>query len=219
VSTLVDPTLVYFERPDDEQRIAHPSDGGDSCTALYLSSELIATTWGGEPALPSDPVPTTPQVDLRHRLLLAAASRPSKDEFALTEQFVSLVSEVLSSADGRRVAAGRPSTDGARRKVVDDARGLLGERPGITLVELARTVAVSPHHLSRIFRSLTGETISRYRNRLRVRLALERLSEGEPSLSRLAVDLGFSDHAHLTRVLRGEVGAPPSRLRDRLVTP
>jgi AraC-like DNA-binding protein len=39
-----------------------------------------------------------------------------------------------------------------------------------------RAVAISPHHLSRIFSERTGETISRYRNRIRVRLALERLA-------------------------------------------
>jgi hypothetical protein len=31
--SFIDPTVVYFERPDDEQQIAHPA-GGDSCTAV-----------------------------------------------------------------------------------------------------------------------------------------------------------------------------------------
>jgi AraC-like DNA-binding protein len=84
------------------------------------------------------------------------------------------------------------------------------------LFELAGSVAVSPHHLSRIFSQRTGETISRYRNRIRVRMALERLADGEPSLARLAGDLGFADQAHLCRVVRREVGHSPARLRERL---
>jgi transcriptional regulator GlxA family with amidase domain len=83
------------------------------------------------------------------------------------------------------------------------------------LAELAGRVALSPHHLSRVFKAETGETISRYRNRLRVRLALERLADGERCLARLAADLGFVDQAHLARVVRSEVGASPSELRRR----
>jgi transcriptional regulator GlxA family with amidase domain len=67
-----------------------------------------------------------------------------------------------------------------------------------------------------VFRAQTGETLSRYRNRVRVRLALERLADGERSLARLAVELGFADHAHLTRVVRAEHGAPPAELRGLL---
>lgn len=104
----------------------------------------------------------------------------------------------------------------ARRRVVADAREALVENPRTGIIELARRVAVSPHHLSRLFKSETGETISRYRNRLRVRLALERLAEGEPSLARLAADIGFADQAHLARVVRRELGATPSLLRERL---
>jgi AraC-like DNA-binding protein len=85
------------------------------------------------------------------------------------------------------------------------------------LIELAQAVAVSPHHLSRIFHAETGETLSRYRNRLRVRVALERLADGEERLTRLAAELGFADHAHLTRVVRDEVGTTPSALRAALV--
>jgi hypothetical protein len=71
----------------------------------------------------------------------------------------------------------------------------------------------SPHHLSRVFSQLTGLTVSQYRNRLRVSLALERVAEGEPDLAGLAWDLGFADHAHLTRTVRAATGRTPSSLR------
>ena len=84
------------------------------------------------------------------------------------------------------------------------------------VVALARRLAVSPHHLSRVFVAETGETISRYRNRVRTRLAMERIADGEASLARIAAELSFADHAHLTRVVRREVGRTPSDLRDLL---
>jgi AraC-like DNA-binding protein len=49
-----------------------------------------------------------------------------------------------------------------------------------------------------------------------VRRVLERLAAGEPSLARLAADLGFADHAHLTRVVREQLGHTPTQLRHLL---
>jgi transcriptional regulator GlxA family with amidase domain len=95
-------------------------------------------------------------------------------------------------------------------------RETLALDPRIRVVQLARQTAVSPHHLSRIFAAETGQTISAYRNCLRARIALERVAAGERSLARIAADLGFADHAHLTRVVRRQAGAPPSNLREVL---
>jgi len=211
----VDPTVVYFERPDDEQQIAHPA-GGDSCTALYLSEPMLAVLWGGEPGLPRDPLATDPGTDLEQRLLLAAADRGRYGD--LEEIVIELAGGVLSRSGPARVESGRPATARTRRRVVSGAREALVADPCAGVIERARHVAASPHHLSRVFRAETGVTISCYRNRLRVRLALERLSEGEPCLARLAADFGFADQAHLARVVRRELDAPPSLLRERLAS-
>jgi AraC-like DNA-binding protein len=209
----VDPTVVYFERPGDEQQIAHPG-GGDSCTVLYLSEGLLASLSGGEPLLPEEPVASRAGTDLGHRLLLASVAAGGDADVA--DAAVAIAAAVLEEPAPARVAAGRPRTAAERRRVVAEARELLVERPGASVFELSHQVAVSPHHLSRVFRAETGETVSRYRNRLRVRLALERIADGETCLARLAADLGFSDQAHLSRVVRNEVGFPPSSLRTRL---
>jgi AraC-like DNA-binding protein len=209
----VDPTVVYFERPGDEQQIAHPG-AGDSCTALYLSEELLAAIWGGEPGLPEAPVPTDAVTDLRQRLLLAGAGREDGGDVA--ELVLSLAADVLERSAPERVQAGRPATAATRRRVAADTREALAENPRAGVVELARRVCVSPHHLSRVFKAETGQTISSYRNQLRIRLALERLAAGEPCLARLAADLGFADQGHLARVVRGELGTTPSSLRELL---
>jgi AraC-like DNA-binding protein len=211
--SFVDPTVVYFERPQDEQQIAHPA-GGDSCTVFYLSERFLSAIWGGEPGLPGEPLATDATADLDQRLLLAAIRRGAAED--VEERVVELAAGVLERSQPRRVAAGRPATALSRRKVVADAREALTEHPRATVTELAQQAAVSPHHLSRIFRAETGETISRYRNRLRVRLAVARLEDGEPCLARLASELGFADQSHLARVVRRELGSSPSRLRDRL---
>ena len=158
------------------------------------------------------PVFTTAFEDLAHRRLLAAA-----DEHEIEEHVIALVAAVVRRIAVPRPALGRTATTALRRRIVDAARECLAADPRLSLVALAQRLAISPHHLSRVFAAETGETLSRYRNRLRARIALERLADGEPSLARIAADLGFADHAHLTRVVRAEAGAPPSRLRAQLV--
>lgn len=216
IESVLDPASIYFEHPGQVQRFAHPFDEGDTCTQIVLAEDVLGTITGGEPYLPRHAFYTSPEVDLEHRLL-AATIRDTDDRAAFTERVLALVASVLARSRPEQVAAGRPSTVTARRRTVDAAREALVADPGLGLLQLARLVSVSPHHLSRIFRAETGETISRYRNRLRVRLALERLAEGDDRLARLARDLGFADQAHLSRVVRREVGSPPSWLRSAFV--
>lgn len=212
--TLADPTVAYFVRPGDEEAFGHVRQGRDTCTAVELTEDFLAGMWGGEPGLPGDAVPTPAALDLEHRRLLAAAG--SVDASEVTERVSRLVSSLLHQVHPARVHAGRPATVGARARLVAEARQALTADPSLGLAELARLGAVSPHHLSRIFRAHTGETVTRHRNRLRCRVALERLAAGHTDLARLASDLGFADQAHLSRSLRREVGAPPSWLRREL---
>jgi AraC-like DNA-binding protein len=213
--TVVDPTLAYCMNPGEEERFDHPRrHSGDDCTAIALDAGLVALLCGGE-ELPSGQVPVPPQLDLAHRLALAAG-RKGCDPDQVVEGAITIVGTALEQVDPTRVAAGRPSTDRARRLLVDGARELLASDPGYPLPRLARELATSPHHLSRIFRVATGHTIARHRMRLRTRSALERMAGGEHDLARVAADVGFADQSHLTRVLRAETGRLPSALRNVL---
>jgi AraC-like DNA-binding protein len=212
IERVLDPTVAYCMNPDEEHRYDHPHDQGDDCTALSIRSDLVASLWGGDPTLPRQPLPTTPEIDLEHRLLLSA-SRRGADRQALLERAIVLIARTLEQADVARVASGRPATALARRAIADGVRELLAENTERSLVDLADALAVSPHHLSRVFATTTGHTISRHRMRLRTRAVLERLAGGERDLARLAADVGFADHAHLCRVARAEFGATPSALR------
>jgi AraC-like DNA-binding protein len=213
---LLDPTLAYCMSPGQEQRYDHPHEGGDDCTSLTLSAELAAGLWGGEPALPPGPLPVGPKLDLEHRRLLAAARAGDDDPHALVERALVLAAQTLEQVDQRRLDSTRPSTRVARAALADGVRELLVEDRDRSLPQLAHALAVSPHHLSRVFSELTGRTISRHRMRLRVREALERLAQGERDLARLAADVGFADQSHLCRVVARETSTTPSALRAAL---
>jgi AraC-like DNA-binding protein len=209
---LVDAGVAYFRAPGEEQQVAHPVDGGDRCTTIGFKPGFLASLWGGDPVGLPEVVFSTPRLDLAHRQLLAClragASGPDVEEL-----IGNFVAAALAQADPRRVDSGRPASAVLRRRLVRDARHLLADDPSHTLAALARRLAVSPHHLSRIFSAAMGVSVTTYRNRLRARAALERIADGESSLTRLAAELGFSDHAHLTRTIRNETGLPPSAHR------
>jgi len=218
IEHLLDPTRAYCINPGQEQRYDHPHNHGDDCTAIRLQPGPLGSLWGGDPTLPSEPIPSSPEVDLEHRLLLAA-SRRGEDEHELTERAILLVAATLEQVEPARVAAGRPATIRERRRLADAAHEALAADPNRSLPQLAADLCVSAHHLSRIFRAAAGHTLSRHRMRLRVRAALERLAGGERSLARLAADLGFADQSHLCRVIQSETGRTPSALRSALLTP
>lgn len=215
MESLLDSTVAYGMNPGEEQRFDHPHAHGDDCTVLSLDGPLVASLWGGEPLLPAGPVPVSAQLDLQHRMLLRDASRRG-DRHELLERTIGLSARLLEAADARRVASGRPQTARRRRALVDEARQALVGAPDLSLIQIARSLSVSPHHLSRIFHSLTGCTLARYRMRLRVREALDRLAGGERQLARLAAELSFSDQSHLCRAVRSETGMTPSSLRRAL---
>jgi AraC-like DNA-binding protein len=213
--SLVDPTLAYAMVPEQTHRYDHPHGQGDDCTALFFTPELIASLWGGDPGLPVNPVATSPAVDLQHRRMLALARR-RHEPHDLFERAVNVSASLLDHVDPRRVNAARPGTVRVHRRLVAAVRETLVAHPDASLAELSRDLAVSPHHLSRIFRSHTGGTIARHRVRLRARRALERLAGGERDLGRLAHDVGFVDQSYMCRVLRAETGHSPSALRAAL---
>jgi AraC-like DNA-binding protein len=208
--SVVDPGAAYLQLPGTEHEFAHPA-GADLCTSITLDPAEHDIT-AHDPPSRLDPIQLDPRVGLAHRLLVARANAGA-DPLTLTDLATELTDTVLAAMSPSREADRRHD-----RRLVDAARELMAIDPGRPLPALARQLAVSPYHLSRVFHRTTGVTLSRYRIRLRTNAALERLSAGGSGLATLAADLGFADQAHLTRTLRAETGLPPGQVRA-LLTP
>ncbi|MBK8251020.1 MAG: AraC family transcriptional regulator [Gemmatimonadetes bacterium] len=89
--------------------------------------------------------------------------------------------------------------------VASKGRSRWGELPG--------TVGLTPRTLLRRFRAATGLTLKRYAKVRRFREAAARQRRGPATTwSYIAADVGYSDHAHLTREFREIHGAPPSEV-------
>jgi AraC-like DNA-binding protein len=209
-TALADGGFAYFAGPDDEEEFAHPDSGGDVCTSLMLDPALLVEVTG-DALLPMRPVAVDSTSFRRVLALLAEASNQLRDDWA--ERALNLFGCLLWGARLRSTSYTRESTRQSHRAAIDHAREAILHDPSLTVRELARVVGYSPYHLSRVFQRDTGASISAYRLRIRTRSAVQFIRDGETDLARLARDLGFCDHSHMTRMIQREVGRPPRAIR------
>jgi AraC-like DNA-binding protein len=85
----------------------------------------------------------------------------------------------------------------------------------LTVGQLARAAHLSISQLQREFMRLLGQTPSEYITRVRVLLARRTLERSDTAVGRIALDLGFYDQSHFTRVFRRQTGLTPLAYRKR----
>jgi AraC-like DNA-binding protein len=226
--SVCDPTCVLFFNRTEPYRVRHPVHGGDECTVLSVSPELLREAAAAaaprlaaqDARFPVDQVGATADVELLHRRLYHGTSggtlSPEEAEelaLALVERVMARVVERCGTETSRIPLATRRR----HREMVVAALELLAARctDAISLSDVADRIGCSPFHFARIFRREVGTTVVRHRNTLRLRAGLAAVMDGAPNLTGLALDLGFSDHAHFTREFRREYGTTPSHVRDR----
>ncbi|WP_235732497.1 helix-turn-helix domain-containing protein [Mycolicibacterium septicum] len=209
-----DATLGYLGAPGEPEHFAHPH-GGDACTSLQLTAE----NWWQLAGEPKRIGPATVYVDARlelaHRRLLAAGH--ADPDYQLAEGLVRLVGTALRSAAQRPIPAGSPARL-AERRLVARARDAIRQADDAAggLFPLATALGVSPYRLSRSFSNELGVSVTRYRNRVRVGWALDRLHRGESTMADVAASLGFADQAHFCRTVRAHIGWTPTATRREL---
>jgi AraC-like DNA-binding protein len=223
---VVDPNSALFVNAQEPYEASHPA-GPDECYALRLPpSELLAIAapgGGDDPARPfhgmTAALPRAAAFAL-HRLARRSEA-PGAEPLEIQEGLLAVAASGLRSPRTDRPSPAAAKRDSTRRDHRDRAEAVklvlarrLGER--VELAALAREVHSSPFHLARLFRAATGSSIHSYLIDLRARNALARLADGERDLAGLAFELGFADHAHLTRTLGRRFGATPSALRAAL---
>jgi AraC family transcriptional regulator len=84
---------------------------------------------------------------------------------------------------------------------------------GRGIAETATLLDVHPTHLARTFKSLVGCSMGEYVRRLRIEEAARRLASGAGPLVEIALDAGFADQAHFSRVFKQVTGHSPGAYR------
>jgi len=231
--TAADANAVLFFRRHEPYRVSHPVTGGDDCTSFTFAPEVLTAAFAAyDPAVhdrPDEPFPaarallnTSAMLKL-HQLRVAihrlGQTPGALDALALDESALRLLDDIAAHgtpATTRRTNRRRSDTAHAHRRLTLDTLAVLshGMSHPLTLPDIARQVHSSPFHLARVFHRCAGLSIHQYLVRLRLAAALQRLGEGEADLTRMALFLGFSSHAHFSDVFRREFGRPPRCVRQ-----
>jgi AraC family transcriptional regulator len=109
----------------------------------------------------------------------------------------------------------RLSSRGERRRprwfqVVEDAiEASIAAPPSMT--DLAALAGVHPSHLLRTFRQYHGCSVATYVRRRRIERARAAIASSELPLSMIALDAGYADQSHFTRVFRQAFGETPGQ--------
>lgn len=83
----------------------------------------------------------------------------------------------------------------------------------ISLKKLSRAVGISPYYLLRVFSHHVGITPHAYLIQIRINHARTLIREGFP-LKEIALDTGFFDQSHFTKVFKRSVGVTPKAYLD-----
>jgi AraC-like DNA-binding protein len=217
--------VVPLYNAGQEYRRLPLDPAGDHCDYFSVSPDVLAaalrarnpSSRDGATGFGVSHVFAGSDLYLRQRRVFreAAAAPTAASALHLEERVIGLLDDLLKRMPGAIVL--RRLRD-QHREVADAARVVLTRRfaSNVTLVELSAEVGVSPFHLCRVFRAVTGVTLHQYRERLRLSAALERV-EGDEDLTAIALDLGYSSHSHFTASFRRAFGVTPSGHRGRRV--
>lgn len=187
----------------------------DSASGISYRMFYLAPGWlqGASPeaALPRFPAPVLDDPGLfelwsgLYAALVQGAA--AEDRQAL---LLAALRELVARHAGRPGAGARPERDDVAR-----ARERLAGNVGshVPLAELAKSAGLSPHHFLRVFKAATGLPPHAYQTQLAVEHAKRLLAGGAP-ISRTALDAGFADQSHFSRIFREYTGATPGQYLD-----
>jgi len=203
---------VLVGHPGDEYICRHDHvHGGDECLSFALSPDVVESLGGRREVWRAGGVPPLPELGVLGELAQATAEQRTDlglDEVGLW--FAVRCVELLSGA--KRAAASPRAAD--RRRAVEMALWLDEcAHEEIDLERAAGAAELSPFHFLRIFSRALGVTPHQYLVRARLRRAARLLSDGECSVTDVALEVGFGDLSNFVRTFHRAAGVSPRRFR------
>ena len=135
------------------------------------------------------------------------------DDIEIEESVIELLTCIVNAAPS---PASRGKAGRGRARLIGAAKELIGAaREPRSLTSIAAQLDISPAYLTDVFRRHEGVSIARYQRRLRLSRALVELPHTQ-DIAALALELGFSSHAHFSTAFRAAYGETPSGYRKNL---
>jgi AraC-like DNA-binding protein len=205
--------------PDQEHVLVDESADHALWWAVFRPSAVarIATSPDARPLLERDPVGRySRRVDPQRVQRLGALFRELSEASTVDDiVFNAGLSYLLASAWRAFLDSSDVVDHLEVHPAVNTAARLLQADPDAgDLTDLSLVVGLSPSHLSRLFTSQMGVSISRYRNQQRLERFMRLYGRGRRTTAIVAAhEAGFGSYAQFHRVFRKETGRSPSALR------
>jgi AraC-like DNA-binding protein len=208
------PSHAVFFAAQAPYRIGYPGAIGDRALTLHFAgtpAELEDCRKGE--ALPSHGLLDPGAMVLRNLLW-----RRLHEDTSETLEIENLGLELLAMSLGAiRLDRDLPRRTPARRiRALERVKEAVALAPADKwdIARLAGIASLSPFHLCRVFRQMTGTSVYDYVLRERLAQALDAIAEGANDLTAVALDAGFASHSHFTARFRAFFGCTPAAFRQ-----
>jgi AraC family transcriptional regulator len=171
----------------------------------------VSNAWLTRVAAGSAPLPVLTQVVKNHTAVAwATRIRTELRQFDAVSQLAIEGALLLLLTDLSRIEKSAERTRPRWLVAVENAiEGSVAAPP--SLDELAAMTGVHASHLMRTFRRYNGMTIANYVRKRRIERARSDIAGTQRPLSEIALDAGFADQSHFTRVFRQTYGETPGQ--------
>lgn len=204
---------VLVGHPGDEFMCTHDHHlCGDECLAFHLSPDFVDLIGGDADTWRTGCLPPLPELMVLGELAQAAAARQS--DVGLDEAGLCFVSRFVEVVTGRRPAPQRV-TARDRQRAVDAAMWIHTHSPEeMDLEHVAGQAGLSPFHFLRMFSRVLGVSPHQYLVRSRLRHAARLLTDGDRTVTDVALDVGFADLSNFVRTFHRAAGVSPRAFRQ-----
>ncbi|MBI1730180.1 helix-turn-helix transcriptional regulator [Candidatus Acetothermia bacterium] len=233
-SHLIDPTSLVFNQNGDEWVVDLPAKTEICCTEIFLKEPIVQGLIDemcvrGLPvadeknlSLRQSRVRTSSEINRFHAQLLSEVERKDLGSNLLVESIATTMCilslrQFLPSLRPDPYSEIHTSEDHEIEKI-ERAKALLSAqlRDEISLHELSCHLNISPFHLIRIFKRLTGQTPHQYLTNLKVKTAKDLLLETSDGIAEIAFQLGYSNPSHFSAIFKKNVGETPQVFRKEI---
>lgn len=207
---------ILLTNPGDCFCCSHEHGAGDRCIAFQLASEELEALWSlyGSGPRARFSVPSIPASESSTGLVATAEAFASG---GLDIDPAELLTRVVRRAvQSTAIATPTAPAPARARRVLEVAR-TIEEDPAAewTLAGLAGLAAMNQFHFLRCFKQVCGLTPYAFVRQARLREAARLLLESNFTISRVAVEAGFSDLSTFNHAFKRAFGRSPAQFRLR----
>jgi AraC family transcriptional regulator len=124
-----------------------------------------------------------------------------------------LILEMIAEASRSSASAAPQKTPAWLRQTRDLLHGRFPEK--LSLDQIARSAGVHPVYLASMFHRHYHCTVGEYVRHLRIEYACRHLRESKASIAEIALQAGFSDQSHFSKLFKRQTSMTPRQYRSR----